>query len=133
MSALLAELLELRRELAELRQELSRGSAVPGLLEATRTELVALRADVADVLDVAAVRSRYGLSDPRAARAVMRQAGGTFTVGRRLLVHRATLEAWERDRAGATLALEEPAAPQARTRRRHAERSLPPDFWRAGR
>ena len=52
------------------------------------------------MLDVAAVMSRYGLSDPRAARAAMRAAGGTFTVARRLLIHRATLEAWERARAG---------------------------------
>lgn len=90
-----------------------------------------LRAELGrDVLDVSAVMARYGLSDPRAARAAMRAAGGTFTVARRLLIHRATLEAWERSRIGAEPVEPPPRAPAPRARR--APRALPLDFWRAG-
>lgn len=90
-----------------------------------------LRRDLADVLDVADVMSRYGLSDRRAARAAMRAAGGTFTVARRLLIHRATLEAWERSRAGE--ACETPAGREPTARRsRRARGVLPPEFWQAG-
>lgn len=106
---------DLARELADL------------LLPELRDELAR------DVLDVKAVMSRYGLSDPRTARDAMHTAGGTFTVARRLLIHRATLEAWERSRIG-----EEPpdaSSTMVDTPQRRPgglPRALPSDFWRAG-
>ena len=106
----------LERELADLLVEL-------------RGALEELRRDRSDVLDTAGVCARYGLQDARTARAIMRETGGAFMVARRLLVHRATLEAWELAQAGPTA--DEPAAaaaPSARSRRRATV--LPPGFWR---
>lgn len=99
-----------------------------------RTDVAALRAESSDVLDVPAVCARYGLRDPRAARAVMREAGA-FTVARRLLVHRAVLEAWELERARGDVDTGETGS-SARRRGggpRHAPSRLAPDFWKAGR
>lgn len=56
---------------------------VAALAEALAAELRELA--VPDVLDVAAVQARYRLADPRAARAVMHEAG-SFPVGGRLFV-----------------------------------------------
>jgi hypothetical protein len=99
-----------------------------------RADVAALRAESSEVLDVPAVRARYRLRDPRAARAIMREASA-FTVARRLLVHRATLEAWELERAGGAAA--DPPAPVSPGRRaagpRHPPSRLPADFWNAGR
>lgn len=84
------------------------------------------------VLGVPQVMERYGLRDPRAARAVMR-AAGAFTAGRRLLVRVDALDEWERSQAT-------PVVPRPRTRaraarRRHATRradtsALQPGWWR---
>ena len=102
------------------------------LLLELHSDVAALRAESSDVLDAPAVCVRYGLRDPRAARAIMRETGGSFTVARRLLVHRVVLEAWEREQTSA--AADEPAEPApSRRARRQAPPHLPPDFWKPGR
>jgi hypothetical protein len=101
------------------------------LLAQLRRELAELRRDRADVLDVSAVCDRYGLHDARTARAIMRETGGAFTVARRVLVHRATLEAWERAQRSGDEELDAPDAPAARPRRRRPT-VLPPDFFEQG-
>lgn len=105
------------------------------LLEAALDELVALRAGLegerSNVLSVEDVQARYRLADARAARDAMRASGGAFTVARRLLVHRATLEAWELEQARDPL----PPVDRRRSRARAASPSsrLPDGFWKAGR
>jgi hypothetical protein len=80
------------------------------------------------VLDVAAVQSRYGLADPRAARAVMHDAGALH-VGGRLFVRRVDLERLEAER------VERPvpppsSKPPARPRRRRSSSTVERGFWR---
>jgi hypothetical protein len=106
--------------------------AIAELLLELRSAVAALRAESSDVLDVPAVSARYGLRDPRAARAIMRETGGAFTVARRLLIHRAVLEAWELEQA--TAEADGPVEPTASRRAsRRAPARLPTDFWKAGR
>jgi hypothetical protein len=102
-----------------------------GLLDAIRVTLreelrSALDERPGDVLDVAAVQARYGFADPRAARAVMHEAGA-FPLGGRLFVQRDALERFER------LHVTRPAAPAAHdTPRRQPRDPVPlrPGFWR---
>jgi len=107
---------------------------VPDVRELLSQLLDELRRDRAEVLDSAAVAARYGLSDLRTARAIMRETGGSFVVARRRFVHRATLDAWERSLAGdKLLAPGELDAPRSTGRSTGRRRSaLPSDFWRDG-
>jgi hypothetical protein len=111
---------------------------IPVVLDKTQVAdlVAAIAAQLVDrlaerpVLDVAAVQTRYGLADPRAARIVMHEAG-SLRVGGRLFVRRADLERLEADR------VERPAPRRglrsnspARPRRRRTSAPLEQGFWR---
>jgi hypothetical protein len=89
-------------------------------------------------LDARAVADRYGISDPRAARKVMRATGAAFTVARRLVVPLDALRAWERaqqarERGEGVRLHHEPPNAAGRPRRRPAARAAAaraPGFWR---
>lgn len=93
-----------------------------------------------ELLDTAAVRARYGLRDPRAARKLMDEAGA-FVVGRRLLVRLDDLIAHEDALRAARLGNNARGVsgapptrhPTARPRRvpRPARAPLRPGWWRA--
>jgi hypothetical protein len=85
---------------------------------------------LAPVLDVRAVRARYGLRDDRAARAVIDAAGG-FRLAGRLFVRADVLEAYECAQADARrrqIALE-PLVPR-RPVRHAGPAPLGADWWR---
>jgi hypothetical protein len=103
---------------------------VDGLLAAIRETLrdelrTVLAERPGDVLDVRGVMARYGLADPRAARAVMAEAGGFKLAGRRL-VHRDALERYER------LRVERPTPAVKPGRRRSTGDDREPEPLRSG-
>jgi hypothetical protein len=85
-----------------------------------------------DVLDVGAVQLRYGLSDPRAARAVMHEAGA-FHFGRRLFVRLEDVRRLEaqRVRRSTSPAPSSSSTSTPRSRRAQAKPArLERGFWR---
>jgi hypothetical protein len=104
-------------------------STFAALLARLEAAVVALEEQTPDdPLDVAAVRTRYGLADDRSARKVMHEAGA-FLVGGRLFVPRCNLERLEASRV-------ERASSHAGARRVHHDQrphdaaDLEPGFWR---
>ena len=90
------------------------------------------------LLTVEQFAERYGFKDPRAARDLMRRAGGFQPSGRRLYIRLDQLEEWERSQATPVTATASPIAPAgpAPKPRQHVNRGqtdaapLAQDFWR---
>lgn len=110
------------------RPELEFAAAQVAALADALAERLRVRLAEPDVLDVPAVQERYRLADPRAARAVMHEAGA-FKVGGRLLARLEDLRRLEAERV-------QRAAPTGSSRsrpRRHAKANpdeLERGFWR---
>ena len=89
------------------------------------------------ILTVDHVAERYGFKDRRAARDLIRRAGGYQPSGRHLYIRADRLDEWERSQAELA-ANARPSAPPGPTRKRrqHVDRAqtdaapLAQDFWR---
>jgi len=101
---------------------------VAAIADALAAELRERLAEPA-VLDVAAVQTRYGLADPRAARAVMHEAGA-FHVGGRLFARLEDLRRLEAARVRRPAPTTTSSTPRPRRRVKTKPAQLERGFWR---